>query len=225
VNSLTDDTRLRSVLERLHAASDEQNADIADYYAAGADRPTGFEPEDAPGRAFWRDKFVALDRDKAEFIYALSRAANARRIVEAGTSFGVSTLYLAAAVHDNGGGLVTTCDIEAVKAPVARRHFDEAGLSRYVDLRVGDVRETLPGLGGPIDLLLLDIWAPIAGDVIALVGPHLRLGGAVVADNTTARRNLYGSFLDYLDEPANGYTTQTLPFEGGLELAVRTTVS
>lgn len=224
VNSLVSDEQLRAVLRRLHTASDDQNGAIADYYEAGAERPTGFESDDAPGRAFWRDKYVALDRDKAEFVYALCRAAGATRIVEAGTSFGVSTLYLAAAVRDNGGGLVTTCDIEAAKAAVASQHFDEVGLSPYVDLLIGDVRETLSSLQDPVDFLLLDIWAPIAGDVLALVGPHLRSGGIVVADNTTARRELYAGFLSYLDDPSNGFTTQTLPFEGGLELAVKTTI-
>lgn len=223
MNSLVDDPQLQTVLRRLHAASDGQSADIDDYYAAGADRPTGFEPEDAPGRTFWLDKYVALDQDKAEFVYALCRAANASRIVEAGTSFGVSTLYLAAAVRDNGGGLVTTCDIEQDKAAIAARHFEEAGLSRFVDLRVGDVRETLRGPIEPIDVVLLDIWAPIAGDVIELIGPHVRLGGVVVADNTTVRRELYGGLLDYLEDPASGFTTQTLPFDGGLELAIKTT--
>ena len=222
MNSLLDDTRLRTVLDRLHAASDAQVRDIEAYYRAGADRPTGFEAADSAGRAFWRDKFVALDRDKAEFVYLLCRAMGARRIVEAGTSFGVSTLYLAAAVSDNGGGLVTTCDIEESKAAVARRHFDQAGLSEHVELQVGDIRETLRRLNEPIDVLLLDIWAPIAGDVLAVVGPHLRVGGAVVVDNTTVRRELYGSLFDYLDDHANGFTTQTLPFAGGLELAVKT---
>ena len=224
VNSLISDEQLRAVLRRLHAASDEQNEAITDYYEAGAERPTWFESDDAPGRAFWRDKYVALDRDKAEFVYALCRAAGATRIVEAGTSFGVSTLYLAAAVRDNGGGLVTTCDIEAAKAAVASQHFDEVGLSPYVDLLIGDVRETLSSLQDPVDLLLLDVWAPIAGDVIALVGPHLRSGGIVVADNTIARRELYAGLLRYLDDPSNGFTTQTLPFEGGLEFAVKTTI-
>lgn len=222
MNSLIGDERLRAVLHRLHTASDEQNAAIAAYYEAGAERPTGFESEDAPGRAFWRDKYVALDRDKAEFVYGLCRAAGATRIVEAGTSFGVSTLYLAAAVRDNGGGLVTTCDIEPAKAAVARRHIDEVGLLPFVEVLVGDVRETLPRLEGPVDVLLLDIWAPIAGDVLAIVGPRLRPGGIVVADNTTARRELYAGLLAHLDDPSNGFTTQTLPFDGGLEFAVKT---
>ncbi len=222
MNSLTDDPVLVSVLDRLYVANDQQNADIDAYYGAGAERPTGFEDEDSPGRAFWRDKFVALDRDKAEFVYAICRAMAARRIVEAGTSFGVSTLYLAAAARDNGGGLVTTCDIEPEKALVAGQNFGDAGLSAEIDIRVGDIRQTLRHLDGPIDFLLLDIWAPIAADVIALVGPHIRLGGVVVADNTTARREAYAGLLGFLENPANGFTTSTLPFDGGLELAVKT---
>jgi predicted O-methyltransferase YrrM len=222
VNTLVDDPSLRSLLDRLHASSDAQVPVIDAYYKAGAERPTGFETDDSVGRGFWRDKFVALERDKAEFVYALCRAVQAQRIVEAGTSFGVSTLYLAAAVRDNGGGLVTTCEIEESKADVARGHFAQAGLLDFIDLRVGDVRHTLRGIDEPIDLLLLDIWAPIAGDVIALVDPHIRPAGLVVADNTAARRDLYAGLIDYLEDSEHGFTTQTLPFNGGLELAVKT---
>lgn len=208
------------MLDRLHAANSEQDAAIAAYYEAGAQRPTGFEDPD--GRAFWRDKYVALDRDKAEFVYSLCRAISAKRIVEAGTSFGVSTLYLAAATRDNGGGLVTTCDIEETKADVARGHFAEVNLADQIDLRVGDILQTLQNLDEPIDFLLLDIWAPIAGQVLSIVGPHIRTGGLVVADNTTVRSELYGELIGYLNDSANGFTTQTLPFDGGLELAVKT---
>ena len=222
MNSLTDDAALRALLDDLHARSLAQDTSIDEYYAAGAERPTGYEAEDSAGRVFWRDKFVALDRDKAELCYALCRAANATRIVEAGTSFGVSTLYLAAAVRDNGSGTVTTCDIEPTKAAVARRHLEQTGLMDQVDMRIGDIRETLRDLDGPVDVLLLDIWATVAADVIALVGPHLRLGGIVLADNSEMRRALYAGLFAYLHDPAHGFTTMTLPFSGGLELAVRT---
>lgn len=233
MNSLRDNEALRALLDRLHAASESQEAAIDRYYADGASRPTGYEPDGSDGRRFWADKYVALDRDKAELTYALARATGACRVVEAGTSFGVSTLYLAAAVHDNtvldntapgnGAGRVITCDIEPDKVAIARRHFAEAGLSDLIETRVGDIRHTLAGgFDEPVDLLLLDIWAPIAADVIALVGPHLRVGGVVVADNTAARRALYGGLLAYLDDPANGFTVNTLPYNGGLCLAVRT---
>lgn len=222
MNSLIDDANLRRLLDRLHSASDDQVDEIDAYYAAGAERPTGFETEGSAGRTFWLDKYVALDRDKAELVYAVTRATGAQRVVEAGTSFGVSTLYLAAAVRDNGGGAVITCDIEEAKARVARGYVDEAGLAGQVEFLVGDIRQTLRALEGPIDLLLLDIWAPIAGDAVALVAPHLRVGGVVIADNTTVRRSLYQSLFEFLDDPANGFTTHTLPYDGGLELAVKT---
>lgn len=228
MNSLRDNEALRGLLDRLHAASEAQEPAIDRYYADGATRPTGYEPDGSDGRRFWQDKYVALDRDKAELTYALARAAGARHVVEAGTSFGVSTLYLAAAVHDNGAGgrergRVITCDIEPDKVAVARRHFAEAGLADVIETRVGDIRQTLAeNLDHEVDLLLLDIWAPIAADVIALVGPRLRVGGMVVADNTSARRALYGGLLTYLDDPANGFTVNTLPYSGGLCLAVRT---
>ena len=67
------------------------------------------EPRD---HAFMADKLVALDRRKAEFCYLTCRAISARRVVEVGTSFGVSTLYLAAAVRDNGGGVVFAAEYE-----------------------------------------------------------------------------------------------------------------
>lgn len=222
MNSLIADSTLLAILDRLHVASEAQDRSIEAYYLAGAPRPTGFEEDSSPSRRFWRDKFVALDRDKAELCYSLCRASGAQRIVEAGTSFGVSTLYLAAAVRDNGGGIVTTCDNEESKVAVARKHFAEAGLAEFIDIRLGDIRETLVDLDGPVDALLLDIWAPVAGDVIALVGPHMRVGGFVLADNTTVRRGLYEALFTYLADPANGFTTMTLPFEGGLELAVKT---
>ena len=222
MNSLTDDAVLRGLLEELHAHSVAQDAAIAGYYAGGAEPPTGYEDEASAGRAFWRDKFVALDRDKAELVYALCRATGATRIIEAGTSFGVSTLYLAAAVRDNGGGLVTTCDIEPDKVAVARSHYDRVGLAPYVDVRLGDIRDTLRDLDGPVDVLLLDIWATVAADVIALVGPRLRAGGLVMADNTVMRRTLYAGVFAYLHDPANGFTTMTMPYDGGLELAVKT---
>ena len=222
MNSLTDDDALRTLLDELHDRSLAQDAAIAAYYAGGAQPPTGHEDAASPGRAFWRDKFVALDRDIAELVYALCRATGATRIVEAGTSFGVSTLYLAAAVRDNGGGLVTTCDIEPDKVAVARSHYDRVGLAPYVDVRLGDIRETLRDLDGPVDVLLLDIWATVAADVVAMVGPRLRVGGLVLADNTTMRRALYAGVFAYLHDPANGFTTTTMPYEGGLELAVKT---
>lgn len=222
-NSLGDDDRLRSLLDRLHAASDAQAEEVAAHSREGNWRSTtGTEAEVEEGREFWADKYVALDRDKAELCYLLCRIRGARRVVEAGTSFGVSTLYLAAAVRDNGGGTVIGTERERDKANQARRNFETAGLDDLIELREGDLRQTLAPDDGPVDALLLDIWTPMVRPTVELVAPRIPAGGFIIADNTTWRRSAYEELFDYLGDPANGFSTITLPFSGGLELAVRT---
>jgi predicted O-methyltransferase YrrM len=226
VPDLRDDLPLRALLDRLHAQSLAQEGDLRAHFAEqGSTSIVGTHAELEQGRAFWRDKLVALDADKAQFCYALCRALHARRIVEAGTSFGISTLYLAAAVRDNGGGIVIGAEQEPGKVAVARGHFREAGLEAYIDLREGDILEALEGLEGPVDFLLLDIWAPLARPVLERVAPHLRPGAIVATDNTTKRRHAYGALLAFLGDPASGFVTQTLPFEGGFEISVKLTAA
>src|SRR5580704_6891642 len=198
--SVLHDPKLEGLLAALHARSDEQLAALRSY---DAERVNEAQPaaadEAARLKAFRSDKLVALDRDKAEFCYQLCRAGNARRIVEIGTSYGVSTLYLAAAVRDN---------------------IAEAGLSRFIDLREGDLRQTLKKIDGPVDFVLMDIWIAMARPALELVAPHLRPGAIVVCDNTEQYRSAYADYFAFLAEPANGFRTMTLPFDGGLELSV-----
>jgi predicted O-methyltransferase YrrM len=223
VNSLKSDSRLRALLDRLHAQSAEQIPALRDHYRAhGIASVGGTVAEMQAGRPFWRDKLAALEPVKAEFCYALCRAMNARQIVEAGTSYGVSTLYLAAAVRDSGGGTVIATEYEREKAQAARANWAEAGLAQFIDLREGDLQETLKTIDGTVDFLLVDIWTPMARPAIELVAPHMRAGAVVIADNTAAFREAYADYFAYLAEPNNGFSTTTLPFEGGLELSVKT---
>jgi len=222
--SVLGDPGLERLLADLHAKSDEQAPLLEGFEArrAGAARP--FAENEV--KAFRRDKLVALDRDKAEFCYQLCRAADARRVVEAGTSYGVSTLYLAAAVRDNirntgGTGMVIGTEYEPAKARAARSHFEKADLGRFINLREGDLRETLQRIDGPIDFMLVDIWIPMARPALELVSPHLRPGAIVVCDNTLRHRNEYAGYFAVLEDPSNGFRTMTLPFNGGLELSVR----
>ena len=112
-------------------------------------------------------------------------------------------------------------EYEPEKAKIARRHFAEAGLSELIDLREGDLRETLVDLRGPIDFILMDIWTPMARPALALIAPHLRAGGVVICDNTQQFREAYREYLEFVHDPRNGMRTMTLPFEGGLEFTVR----
>lgn len=223
---MLNDPRLEAILERLHARSLQQSLEIDGHFAA-LSRTDGTQPlVDTDARAFLADKFVALDRDKAEFCYGLCRAVGARNIVEIGTSYGVSTIYLAAAVRDTctasgGNGVVIGTEYEPAKAQAARRNFDEAGLSPFIDLREGDLRDTLQRIDGKVDFMLIDIWTPMARPALELVAPRLRHGAIVVCDNTADARNDYREYFGFIGARENGFRTMTLPFGGGFEFSVK----
>src|SRR4029077_396085 len=90
-------------------------------------------------------------------LYLTARGIDARHAVEFGTSFGISSIYLAAAMRDNGGRFFGS-DIEAIKVAGARHNLDEAGLSEYSEVREGDALQTLRDLAAPVDLVFLDGW-------------------------------------------------------------------
>jgi len=215
------------VLDRLYAQHASQSEAMESYYTTRAkESPLDWNTMDARMNEFLSDKLVALDRNKAEFCYQVCRSLRARRIVEAGTSFGVSTLFLAAAVRDNvgaagGKGIVVATEHEPNKVKAARANFAEAGLVQFIELREGDLRQTLADVGGPVDFMLVDIWTPMARPALELVAHRLREGAVVICDNTEQFRYAYNDYFAFVNDPANKLRTMTLPFEGGLEFTVR----
>lgn len=171
-------------------------ADVLDRLFADAERTSAAfqeklrdaKPDETEGpRAFYhfaREAHLAIRRPTANLLYLLTRTHRARTIVEFGTSFGVSTLCLAAGLRDNGGGLVVGSEYEASKAAAARASLAEAGLADLVEIREGDALETLAGdLPGPVDLLFLDGAKELYLDLVQLLEPRLAGGALVVADN------------------------------------------
>jgi predicted O-methyltransferase YrrM len=221
--SLLNDPKLEALIARLQAKSHAQEPDAPAYYQRRADAGRTDWSMDAEDHAYYADKLVALEEPKAEFCYGLCRAIGARRIVELGTSFGVSTMYLAAAVRDNGGGIVIGTEHEPHKAKAARANFAEAGLADLIDLREGDLRETLKTLEAPVDFVLCDIWTDVVLPGLLLISPHLRVGSVICADNTAGPRARagYADFFAFMADPANGLRTMTLPFDGGFEMTVK----
>ena len=218
------DPKLETLLERLHVQSKVQD-DETNAYFEQRDQEIAIDQEGYYNDEMYRflsDKMVALDQDKAEFCYMLCRSLQAKRIVEAGTSFGVSTLYLAAALRDNQieNGVVIGTEYEPKKVEIARANFEEAGLSKFIDLREGDLRETLRNTRGPVDFMLVDIW-DVALPALELVSPNLRPGAIVACDNTAVDIDEYGDYFKFVHDPKNRFQTMTVPFEGGFEISVR----
>lgn len=212
----------------LQQRSSDQITGITGYFADRADRGNAADLNalDTAANEFLADKLVALEHDKALLCHRLCLALRARRVVEVGTSFGVSTLYLAQAVRlvseaDGGTGVVIGTEKEPGKIAAARGNFRRAGLDAHIDLRPGDLRETLANVEAPVDLALIDIWPVMARPALELITPKLRPGGMILIDNTENRPESYRDAFEFIDDPSNGLLTQTLPFRGGLELAIK----
>lgn len=184
--------------------------------------PTDGGPRRHPSRdpADYAEYGFSIFPDQGDLIYLLCRGLRTKRVVEFATSVGMSTLYFAAALRDNGGGTVIGSELVPAKVATARRNLAEAGLADYAEIREGDARETLRDLGGPVDFALIDGWPlgegpSLARQVIEIVAPQLRIGGYVMNDNAEP------DFLDFIRDPANGFVSVTLPLKGGTELSVK----
>lgn len=164
-----------------------------------------------------RLKNVALpvSRETGRLLYMLARSSGAREIVEFGTSFGISTLHLAAALRDNGGGRIITTEFEPSKLARARKNIEAGGVAGLVEFREGDALETLSrGLPGAVDLLLLDGAKALYSDILGLVEARLRPGAIIVADNADDSPD----YLARVRAPGSGYIST--PFANDVELTL-----
>jgi predicted O-methyltransferase YrrM len=170
-------------------------------------------------RAFYgnvRELFLPVSAETGKLLYMLARSSKAKSVVEYGTSFGISTIHLAAALKDNGGGNVIGSEFEPGKVARARENLAAAGLSALVDIREGDALETLArDLPQSIDLVLLDGAKILYSKILALLEPHLKSGALVVADNADDSPE----FLERIRDPKNGYLS--VPFSDDVELSIR----
>ena len=163
-----------------------------------------------------KDLWLPVSRETGTLLYLLARSTGARNIVEFGTSFGISTLHLAAALRDNGGGRLISSEFEPSKVARAREHLVEGGLADLVEIREGDALKTLAtDLPVAIDLLLLDGAKALYGDILALVENHLRPGALIVADNA----DYSPDYLARMRSPGSGYLS--VPFGEDVELSMR----
>jgi predicted O-methyltransferase YrrM len=173
-------------------------ADYRDFYAQLKDYP------------------LPVSRDVGRLLYMLARAIGARAIVEFGTSFALSTLHLAAALRDNGGGRLITSEFEPSKIVRAQAHLAAGGLADLVEIREGDALETLASdLPETIDLVLLDGAKSLYMDVLRLVEGRLRPGAVIVADNA----DHCPDYLEHVGMVENGYVSMS--FTDDVELSIR----
>ncbi|KAK6904930.1 O-methyltransferase [Kwoniella mangroviensis CBS 10435] len=207
------------LLDDLHAISSQQESQIT---AERLRDKQGFDE-------FMRDKFIALDQDKCWFVYQTCLSIGVKNVIEAGTSYGVSTIYLSLAlsqsskIHGHTPGKVIATENEPSKITQARKYWQECGdeVERLIDLREGNLLDTLAkDLPGQVDLLLLDIWSPLALPTLKLVQPSLRKGAVVITDNIVGSADRYKDLIEYLNDGVNGFNNLNVPYSKGLALSV-----
>jgi len=159
---------------------------------------------------------LPVSRETGLLLYMLARSTRARTIVEFGTSFGVSTLHLAAALRDNGGGRLITSEFEPSKVARARQNLVAGGLDDLVEIREGDALQTLKhDLPEAIDLVLLDGAKALYPEILSSVEGRLRPGALVVADNA----DYSPDYLARVRSTAHGYLSTA--FAEDVELSMR----
>lgn len=189
-NAAKSDARTRNTLRGGDAAGRTE----ADFYKAA------------------RNSYMAVGRDFGNLLYSLARSTKAKTVVEFGTSFGISTIFLASAIRDNGSGKVVTTEFEPEKAEQAKRNLAAAGLQQWVEFRVGDALETLSDPPRDIDMIFLDGAKGLYFGVLKRLEPELRSGGIVASDNTD--HDGMAAFLNYIRDYRNGYTSAAISTTG-----------
>ena len=213
-------TSLAPFLERLFNETDAANnatlARFTDFSDADRARLMRSKTDyrDFYGRL--KDAPLAVSRETGQLLYMLARSSRARAIVEFGTSFGISTLHLAAGLRDNGGGRLITSEFEPSKAARARQNLIAGGLIDLVEIREGDALKTLSNdLPDTIDLVLLDGAKALYPEILDLLEGHLGPGAIIVADNADDSPD----YLARVRAPGSGY--MSTPFAEDVELSVR----
>jgi predicted O-methyltransferase YrrM len=168
---------------------------------------------------YLKDAYIPIAPAQGAVLYQTARLISARTLVEFGTSFGISAIYLAAAARENGGRFIGT-EMEPNKIAAARANLAAAGLASVAEVREGDALQTLKSLEAPVDLVLLDGWKDLYLPMLELLRPKLRRGAVVFADNIFTFPKELAPYVAFVRDPANGFESMTMPLGHGMEYSV-----
>lgn len=167
-----------------------------------------------------RDDAWQIPRPEGELLFHIALASSARVVIEAGTSYGFSGLFWAAAMAQTGGTL-HTIDIDPKKVEAARDTFARAGLSRHVVQHAGDIRDVFKSLTGPADIVFLDAGDKSQTlDYFHLAWKLVRPGGSVLTDNATTHRQELASFVEHVRGRPDAHSVE-IAVGNGLEWTIK----
>lgn len=197
---------------------DEETAAVLEAYHQRIQQERA-QPREAPGgRDGGQDQRMrAVGPQTGQLLNILARGLDAPTILELGTSFGYSGIWLAEAARATGGRLITM-EVHAYKSAFARDMAQRAGLADHIDFRVGDAVEMICALPDGIDFVLVDLWKDLYVPCLEAFYPKLNPGAVIVADNI---RTDHSDVMDYVRtvRAKPGMTSVMLPVGQGIEIS------
>ena len=168
------------------------------------------------------EQYTNIAPENGQFLSILIRSIRAQNVLEVGTSNGYSTIWLAAALKETGGGLITL-EFNPKRAEEAQAHINEAGLDEIVEIQVGNALDEIPKCDATFDLVFLDAQKDEYRRYLELTLPNIRPGGLVVADDTVTMRD---EMLDYVEFVFNTplLNSVDIPLDDGIILSYKTEV-
>ena len=204
---------VRTVLKRLFtAAAHDEEAPRWRKPGLSWETATAQERADAS-----ESTYMPISPQCGDLLYLLIRATRPSSIVEFGMSYGVSTIYLASAVADNGTGHVVSTELSATKVAGARDNLAEARVADYVTILTGDAMNTLNDIPAPIGFVLLDGWKDLCLPVLRSLESRLAVGALIVADDINLPS--LSDYLEYVRDPVNEYVSVAFPVGDGMEIS------
>ena len=134
------------------------------------------QPED------FKHAYLSITEEQGLFLVDLIKKNKLKNIVEFGTSFGISTLFLAQGALETKGRIITT-ELIASKAEKAMENFKKAEVSNIIDVRIGDAMQTLQNHKEPIDLLFLDGWKDLYQPLFNMLESNFHTNTIIYVDN------------------------------------------
>lgn len=169
-----------------------------------------------------RDEFLLpVGKEVGQFLFSLAKASKAKTILEIGTSYGYSTLWLTAAAAEANNAKVITLELDKQKAAYAKNQIEKAGLGAFVEFRTGDALESIREASERFDFVLLDIWKSLYIPCFKLVYPKLNQGAFLIADNIIHPPSYQNEMEEYRKTVAatNAFDSVLLPLGSGLEVS------
>jgi predicted O-methyltransferase YrrM len=194
----------------------------ADYLAREAADNQRMKEMGSAGFAL-RDEFLLpVGPEVGGFLHALILARRPKRILELGTSYGYSTLFLADAAKTVGASVITM-ELADYKQAYAREQLSKAGLVGVVDFRCGDAVEMTKADAGPFDFILLDIWKELYKPCFDAFYPKLSEEAIIASDNMISPEMARPDVRVYREAVRAKADLQTvlLPIGSGIELSVK----